>query len=68
VAVFQPREILRTLAAHRVEYVSTSIAALEDVIREKEAANREKDRLALPTLRLLLERIREREHPPKNDA
>jgi hypothetical protein len=30
-------------------------AALEDVIRSKEAANREKDRATLPTLRLLLE-------------
>ncbi len=35
-------------------------AALEDVIRSKEAANREKDRQALPALRLLLEKIRER--------
>lgn len=34
------------------------VAALEDIIRSKEAANREKDRQALPTLRLLLERIR----------
>jgi hypothetical protein len=34
------------------------VAALEDIIRSKEAANREKDRLALPTLRLLLKRIR----------
>lgn len=34
------------------------VAALEDIIRSKEAANREKDRQALPTLRLLLERRR----------
>jgi hypothetical protein len=32
--------------------------ALEDIIRSKEAANREKDRQALPTLRLLLEKTR----------
>lgn len=32
------------------------IAALADVIRSKEAAGREKDRLQLPTLRRLLER------------
>lgn len=32
----------------------THIAALEDISRSKEAANRDKDRLALPTLRLLL--------------
>lgn len=34
------------------------VAALEDIIRSKEAANREKDRLALPTLRLLLEKMK----------
>ncbi len=39
--------------------LSTNVAALEDIIRSKEAANREKDRLALPTLRLLLQKIRE---------
>jgi hypothetical protein len=44
--------------------LSTSIASLEDIILSKEAANREKDRLALPTLRLLLKTIRERESPP----
>lgn len=44
--------------------ISTNIAALEDIIRSKEAANRDKDRLALPTLRLLLQKTREREHPP----
>jgi len=36
-------------------------AALEDVIRSKEAANREKDRLTLPSLRLLLEKKRRQE-------
>jgi hypothetical protein len=34
------------------------VAALEDIIRSKEAANRDKDRQALPTLRLLLEKAR----------
>ena len=43
-----------------------NIASLEDIIRSKEAANREKDRLALPTLRLLLKRIRERKNPPSS--
>ncbi|MGH7589065.1 MAG: hypothetical protein ACRELU_10790, partial [Gemmatimonadota bacterium] len=33
------------------------VAALADVIRSKEAANREKDRITLPTLRRLLERL-----------
>jgi hypothetical protein len=36
------------------------VAALEDVIRSKEAANRLKDQMALPTLRLLLRRLREK--------
>jgi hypothetical protein len=40
------------------------VAALEDIIRSKEAANREKDRQALPTLRLLLRKSRGDE-PPK---
>jgi hypothetical protein len=40
-----------------------NVAALEDIIRSKEAANRDKDRLALPTLRLLLQKIRERKDP-----
>jgi hypothetical protein len=40
------------------EGLQVRVAALEDIIRSKEAANREKDRLALPTLRLLLKKIR----------
>ena len=35
------------------------VASLEDVIRSKEAAAREKDRLVLPRLRRLLERVRQ---------
>jgi hypothetical protein len=51
------------LAPRRVEYdlgagLVVPVAALEDIIRSKESANREKDRLALPTLRLLLEKRR----------
>ncbi len=34
------------------------VATLEDVIRSKEAAGRPKDRMALPALRLLLEKRR----------
>ncbi len=34
-----------------------TVAALADIIRSKEAAGREKDRLTLPTLRRLLERL-----------
>jgi hypothetical protein len=42
------------------EGLAVSVAALEDVIRSKESANREKDRATLPTLRLLLEKTRGR--------
>lgn len=38
------------------ETLEISVASLADVIRSKEAAGREKDRLHLPTLRRLLER------------
>jgi hypothetical protein len=38
-----------------------SLASLEDIIRSKEAANREKDKMTLPTLRLLLQKKRERD-------
>ncbi|MGH7571096.1 MAG: hypothetical protein ACREMK_04540 [Gemmatimonadota bacterium] len=34
-----------------------SVSALADVIRSKEAADRERDRVTLPTLRRLLERL-----------
>lgn len=37
--------------------ISVAVASLADVIRSKAAANREKDRMALPRLRQLLERL-----------
>ena len=40
-----------------VHGIQVPVAALADVIRSKEAAGREKDRLTLPTLRRLLERL-----------
>jgi hypothetical protein len=46
---------LKIEAADKVEIL---LASLEDVIRSKEAADREKDREALPRLKRLLERIR----------
>lgn len=49
------------LSAIRVEVgknVSILVASLDDVIRSKAAADREKDRNALPRLRRLLERIK----------
>jgi hypothetical protein len=44
--------------------VVVTVAALEDIVRSKEAANREKDRVVLPALRRLLERT---EDEPFND-
>ncbi len=46
------------------EGVVVPVAALEDIIRSKEAANRDKDRQTLPTLRLLLEKQRSRRPEP----
>jgi hypothetical protein len=39
----------------RLPHVETTVAALSDVIRSKEAAGRLKDQLTLPTLRRILE-------------
>ncbi len=50
--------VQRSLRIGLRDGVVTQVASLEDIIRSKEAANREKDRIALPTLRLLLENIR----------
>lgn len=44
----------------RIRNVTVSVAALEDVIRSKQAANRPKDRRSLPLLRQLLEEIHKR--------
>jgi hypothetical protein len=43
------------------ENLHIMVASLADVIRSKEAAGREKDRLALPRLRRLLDRLRQDE-------
>jgi hypothetical protein len=56
-------------SARAVEYdladaLHVSVATLEDSMRSKEAANRDKDRQALPTLRLLLRKLRS--DPPGN--
>lgn len=52
----------------RIAGVTVSVAALADVIRSKEAANREKDNMQLPILRRTLEQTRERgrEHPSRD--
>jgi len=48
------RDAIDVEAADRLHVL---VASLEDVIRSKEAAGREKDRLALPRLRRLLDRL-----------
>jgi hypothetical protein len=40
--------------------VTVEVAALEDVIRSKEKANRAKDQRSLPVLRQLLDEVRRR--------
>ncbi len=53
------------LALHAVEMTihgsKVAVAALEDVIRSKEAANRPKDQRTLPALRQLLEEIKKQQ-------
>lgn len=49
------RDAIEIEAADGVQIL---VASLADVIRSKQAANREKDRLALPRLRRLLDRTR----------
>lgn len=53
-------DLVRDVEPMTVRGVEVPVASLADVIRSKEAAGRERDRLALPTLRRLLERQRER--------
>jgi hypothetical protein len=53
------------LVAHAIRMqirgTTVAVAALEDVIRSKEAANRPKDRRSLPMLRQLLDELRKRQ-------
>ncbi len=43
------------------DHLRVMVASLEDVIRSKQAAGREKDRVAVPRLRRLLDRLRREE-------
>jgi hypothetical protein len=47
-----------------IQKVTVAVAALEDVIRSKEAANRAKDRRALPVLQELLKELQRRRDDP----
>ncbi len=48
----------RGATRERIAGVTVSVAALADVIRSKEPANREKDSMQLPILRRTLEHVR----------
>jgi hypothetical protein len=54
-------DLKRSAVEIRIRRTRVAVASLADVIRSKEAAGREKDRLTLPTLRRLLERLRQTE-------
>ncbi len=49
-------DLRRRAAVYDLDGLLVPVASLGDVIRSKEAAGRERDRMALPTLRRLLER------------
>jgi hypothetical protein len=51
-------DLARSVVTYDLDGQLVPVASLEDVIRSKEAANREKDRVTLPTLRSLLEKSR----------
>jgi len=53
-------DLRRAMEPMTVRGIEVPVAALADVIRSKEAADRERDRAILPVLRALLERQRER--------
>jgi hypothetical protein len=57
-------DLRRDAVTFVIDGVTVPTASLPDVIRSKEAAGRERDRLALPTLRRLLEEIDRR--PPED--
>lgn len=53
-------DLRRGASRERIAGVTVTVAALADVIRSKEAANREKDSMQLPILRRTLEQTRNR--------
>jgi len=53
-------DLIRNAVEIRIKGLPVKVAALQDVIRSKEAANRPRDRRVLPLLRQLLEEIRKK--------
>lgn len=60
------RDLARSAITVEIDEIDVPVAALADVIRSKEAAGRERDRQALPTLRRLLEIIDSQNTPPRS--
>ena len=57
-------ELRGNAVAIEVRGISLVVASLDDVIRTKEAAGRDKDLRRLPALRVLRDEVRRRETPP----
>lgn len=53
-------DLRRDARTMKVRGIDVPVASLADVIRSKEAADRQRDRAVLPILRAMLERLRER--------
>lgn len=56
-------DLARHASSMTIKGQPITVAALEDIIRSKEAAGRPKDQAALPVLRQLLQEIRRRNFP-----
>lgn len=52
-------DLVKRAIPHDVGGVLVRVAALDDIVRSKEASDREKDRVVLPALRRLLEKTQE---------
>jgi hypothetical protein len=56
-------DLSRRASSFSIKEHAVAVASLEDVIRSKESANRPKDQMALPALRLLLRKLRQSDGP-----
>jgi hypothetical protein len=56
-------DLVQDVVSYELNDIVVPVASLADVIRSKEAAGRERDRAALPTLRLLQERLEQQNQP-----
>jgi hypothetical protein len=56
-------DLMQDVVTYELNEIVVPVASLADVIRSKEAAGRERDRAALPTLRMLLEKLEQQDRP-----